>query len=181
MLETKENEGVHLEGFAFGMTDGIICFLGIIIGVAQATKDPKMVIIAGIVGGIADAFGNSIGFFISQLTERSIQLHQKENLSQEVRVHSQKEIIYSGIYSFLATLVALVLLIGPYIIIKEFYFAMFITFIFGVIALFLLGTYVARVSKRNQLKMGLIYALVGISGALLSFMIGSVLNQIFKL
>ena len=144
MSEMNNDEGIYLEGFAFGMTDGIICFLGIIIGVAQATRDPLMVIIAGIVGGVADAFGNSIGFLISQLTEQSIQLHQEENLGMEVRVHTQKEVINSGVFSFLATIIALLLLIGPYFFIDDFYLAMFLTFIFGVLALFFLGWFVAK-------------------------------------
>ncbi|MFX0015092.1 MAG: VIT1/CCC1 transporter family protein [Promethearchaeota archaeon] len=180
MLDTNETVGVHLEGFAFGMTDGIICFLGIIIGVAQATRDPKMVIIAGIVGGIADAFGNSIGFLISQITEQSIQMHQKEDLGQEVRIHSQGEVIFSGIFSFIATIITLVLLIGPYFFIDDFYLAMFVTFILGVLSLFLLGRYVAKISKKDQLKMGLLYAIIGITGAIFAFMIGSLLNQIIQ-
>lgn len=36
--------------------------LGLTIGVAEATSDPNLVIISGIIGGIADMFGNSIGF-----------------------------------------------------------------------------------------------------------------------
>ncbi|MFX0124374.1 MAG: VIT1/CCC1 transporter family protein [Candidatus Hodarchaeota archaeon] len=179
MFETHNTEGVHLEGFAFGMTDGIICFLGIIIGVAQATQDPMMVIIAGIVGGVADAFGNSIGFLISQLTEQSVQLHQKENLGQEVRVHTQREVVFSGIFSFLATIIALFLLIGPYFFIEDFYTAMFVTFVLGILALFILGMYVAKISGKNWLKMGILYTIVGMTGAVLAFMIGSVLNQIF--
>ncbi|MHA2175766.1 MAG: VIT1/CCC1 transporter family protein [Candidatus Hodarchaeales archaeon] len=178
MFDTNETAGVHLEGFAFGMTDGIICFLGIIIGVAQATQDPIMVIIAGIVGGVADAFGNSIGFLISQITEQSIQTHQKENLGQEVRIHTQREVIFSGIFSFIATIIALVLLIGPYVFIADFFVAMLITFLLGVLALFLLGMYVAKISGKNKLKLGLMYAIVGITGSILAFTIGSFLNQV---
>lgn len=181
MLETTESSRAHLEGFAFGMTDGIICFLGIIIGVAQATRDPTMVIIAGIIGGVADAFGNSIGFFISQITEQNIQLNQKETLGREIHVHTQKEVILSGLFSFLATIIALILLIGPYFIISEFEIAMVITFIFGIFALFFLGIYVAKIGKKNPLKIGLFYATVGIIGAILSFTIGSVLNQMLHI
>jgi predicted membrane protein (TIGR00267 family) len=180
-LETTESSEAHLEGFAFGMTDGIICFIGIIIGVAQATRDPTMVIIAGIVGGIADAFGNSIGFFISQITEQNIQLNQKETLGREIQVHTQKEIIYSGLFSFLATIIALILLIGPYFVISDFNIAILLTFILGVFALFFLGIYVARIGKKNPLRMGLFYAVVGITGAILSFVIGNYLNQVFQL
>ncbi|MFX0052070.1 MAG: VIT1/CCC1 transporter family protein [Candidatus Hodarchaeota archaeon] len=181
MLETPENSRAHLEGFAFGMTDGIICFIGIIIGVAQATRDPTIVIIAGIVGGIADAFGNSIGFFISQITEQNIQLNQKETLGREIHVHTRKEIIYSGLFSFLATIIALILLIGPYFVISDFDVAMLLTFVLGIFALFFLGNYVAKIGKKNSLRMGLFYVVIGITGAILSFVIGSFLNQVFQL
>ncbi|MFX0184258.1 MAG: VIT1/CCC1 transporter family protein [Candidatus Hodarchaeota archaeon] len=176
-----DSKGAHLEGFAFGMTDGIICFLGIIIGVAQATRDPTIVIVAGIVGGIADAFGNSIGFFISQITEQNIQLNQKETSGRDIHIHTQKEVIFSGLFSFFATIIALVLLIGPYFIISEFETAMLLTFIFGILALFFLGIYVAKIGKKDPLRMGIFYATVGIAGAILSFVIGSALNQMFKL
>ena len=178
MLAQENNEGVHLEGFAFGMTDGIICFLGIIIGVAQATRDPKMVLIAGIVGGVADAFGNSIGFYISQLTEQSIQEHQKTTLAQEVRVHTQKEVIFSGIFSFIATIIALILLIGPYFFIQDFQTAIIITLFLGVFALFFLGLYVAKVCGKNKIKMGLMYSIIGIVGAILSYGVGTFLNPL---
>ncbi|MCW4019635.1 MAG: VIT1/CCC1 transporter family protein, partial [Candidatus Bathyarchaeota archaeon] len=68
----EKEHGYGVEGLAFGLADGIICFLGIIIGVAEATQDVRMVMISGIVGGIADALGNSFGFFISQSTERGV-------------------------------------------------------------------------------------------------------------
>ena len=84
MSKEQENEhGYGMEGVAFGLTDGIICFLGIIIGVAEATQNVRLVVIAGIVSGIADALGNSIGFFVSQSTERGVQIHHKKEHGQE--------------------------------------------------------------------------------------------------
>ena len=78
--EKEQKFEVHylMESIAFGLTDGVICFLGIIVGVARATSDRNLVIIASIAGGIADALGNSVGFFISQTTERAVQIYGVE-------------------------------------------------------------------------------------------------------
>jgi hypothetical protein len=47
--ELLDNEtSYRLEGIAFGLADGLIMSLGLIIGVAEATTDPRLVIIAGI-------------------------------------------------------------------------------------------------------------------------------------
>ena len=68
--ETHETS-YRLEGVTFGLADGLIMSLGLIIGVAEATADPGFVVLAGIVGGFANAFGNSIGFFMSAVCRKS--------------------------------------------------------------------------------------------------------------
>ncbi|MCW3993915.1 MAG: VIT1/CCC1 transporter family protein [Candidatus Bathyarchaeota archaeon] len=74
MTESLSAESYRLEGIAFGLADGLIMCLGLIIGVAEVTSDTRFVIITGIIGGFANAFGNSIGFFMSQSAERAIQI-----------------------------------------------------------------------------------------------------------
>lgn len=79
-LGGKRNESSKywMEGVAFGLADGIICCLGIVIGVAEATinlpllERRSLILASRILGGL---FGNSIGFFLSQETERSVQIH----------------------------------------------------------------------------------------------------------
>jgi len=111
--------GDHLEGIAFGMPDGVICFLGIIIGITKATQDLIMVLIANIVGGAADALRNSFGFLISQLTERFVQLQSNENLGKDVRVHSKSEVWMSEVLSCIPIIFALLVLITPFLRFKQ--------------------------------------------------------------
>ncbi len=178
MVEHIDNErGYHLEGVAFGMTDGMICFLGIIIGVAEATQNLGLVLITSIVGGIADAMGNSFGFFTSQLTERSVQLHSKQNHGQDIRVHSKEEVWMSGILSFFATILALVLLLVPFLLLP-FQMATIATFIVGVTTLFLLGMFVGNISNRSLFKTGLTFAALGLIGAVISHLIGDFLRHL---
>ncbi|MGQ9725755.1 MAG: VIT1/CCC1 transporter family protein, partial [Candidatus Bathycorpusculaceae bacterium] len=153
--DVAEKFEVHylMESIAFGLTDGIICFLGIIVGVARATLDPNVVIIAGIVGGVADALGNSVGFFVSQSTERAVQIYGVEQ-GTESRVHSRKEVQMSGIFSFIATMITLFLLIFPFKIFTDIMYATILSFLIGIILAFILGSYVGKLTKENQYKSG---------------------------
>jgi hypothetical protein len=86
MTENTPEESYLLEGIAFGLADGLIMCLGLIIGVAEATSSTNLVIITGIIGGFANAFGNSIGFFMSQSAERALELSRdKEITSKDIR------------------------------------------------------------------------------------------------
>lgn len=176
MVESTET-AYYMEGFAFGLADGIICFLGLTIGVAEATSDPALVIISGILGGIANAFGNSIGFFISQSTERGVQIHETEEYGVKTRIHSKREVLMSGVFSFLATILALVILIFPFLFFKI-PTAIVVTFSFGTILAFILGCYVGKLSRENPYKKGLKYAVLGILGAVISFFIGDFLKHL---
>lgn len=166
-----------MESIAFGLTDGMICFLGIIIGVARATLDPNLVIIAGIVGGVADALGNSVGFFVSQSTERAVQIYDVEQ-GTEGRIHSKKEVRMSGVFSFIATIIALFFLISPFRFISDIFYATILSFLIGIVLAFILGGYVGKLTKENQFKSGLKYALITIAGALVSYFLGEALHII---
>jgi predicted membrane protein (TIGR00267 family) len=182
MVNAVDNQKFELhylmESIAFGLTDGIICFLGIIVGVARATSDPTIVIIASIAGGIADALGNSVGFFISQTTERAVQMYGVEQ-GTESRVHSKKEVWMSGVFSFLATILALVLLISPFRLFPDIWNATYVSFTIGTIMSFILGSYVGKIAKENPYKSGLKYAVITIAGALVAYFVGEILDIIF--
>ncbi len=173
-VERKFKLDSAAESIAFGLTDGVICFLGIIVGVAKATNDPIAVIIAAVIGGIADAFGNSIGFFVSQSTERTVQIHNADT-EDDAHIHSEKEVLLSGIFSFLATLIALVLLLAPLLFLKM-WPATAVSFVIGTILAFVLGSYVGRLGKQRPYKSGIKYALITIAGAAVSYGIGNLLN-----
>ncbi len=172
--DSKFDINCLLESAAFGMTDGVICFLGIIVGVARATGDAKAVLIAAIVGGIADALGNSIGFFVSQSAERAVQL-QETNGNEESHVHTEREVWLSGVSSFLATLATLVLLLIPFFFL-EVWPATAVSFVTGVVMAFTLGNYVATLGTGSRFRSGLKYALVTVAGAAVSYGIGELLS-----
>ena len=177
--ESKFGKHSALEGIAFGLTDGVICFTGLAIGIARITRDPILVIAATLVGGVADAFGNSIGFYISQATERSVQKFSVEQ-GVETQIHSSLEVAMSGVFTFVATIIVLALMVFPFFI-MEINSAIITMLAIGTVLSFILGYYMATIGGENPLKNAIKYAIITLIGALLSFVVGDALNVFFNL
>lgn len=181
-MKTGKLSKYWMEGAAFGLADGIICCLGLIIGVAEATmgfpalERRSIILASGILGGIANAFGNSIGFFLSQEAERSVQLHE-EKLGVKTRVHTKREVLMSGVMSFSSTLLALLILILPFVFLSI-ESGVILTFILGVLLSFLMGGYIGKISGQNPAKTGLKYAVLALLGALISHVIGDLIGMV---
>lgn len=144
MYEKKNDEtSYRMEGISFGLADGVICCLGLTIGVAEATSNPSFVVMAGLIGGLANAFGNSIGFYMSQSTERALQIHQIRDHGATTRIHFRKEVLMNSLLSFAASIVAVTILIAPFVFL-DITSAYVLTFIFGIALSFLLGSYVGK-------------------------------------
>jgi predicted membrane protein (TIGR00267 family) len=165
-----------MESVAFGLTDGVICFLGIIVGVATATLDSRMVLIAGIISGVSAALGNAIGFFVSQATERAVQLREAKE-GETHHVHSKKEVTLSGVFSCLATLATVVVLIFPFICLNALSATM-VSFAIGIVMAFALGMYIGKLGAENLYRSGLKYACITILGALIAYGMGELLRAL---
>lgn len=163
------------QGAAFGLTDGVICITGLIIGVAVATSNINMIFIAAVTGGLADALGNSIGFYLSEHAERGTQIHARDEHGVTTEVHSLKEVFLSGALSFLATVFVLVVLLVPFFFL-DINRSIISCFVITVVILFSLGTYVGKLSNEPTTRTGILYIILGIVGAAVSYLIGYVLQ-----
>lgn len=166
-----------LEGIAFGLADGLIMSLGLIIGVAEATTDPRLVVIAGVIGGFANAFGNSIGFYMSQSAERGLQMQETTEHGNYVNVHSKREIYVNSALAFLCSITVSVALLSPFIFLNI-ATAVIIAFILGVLIAFTLGSYVGKISEENRWLCGLKYAVIALLGAIISHLVADLLTLI---
>jgi len=181
-----EGLGYWMEGTAFGLADGVICLLGLIIGVAEATanlphlESRSIIIASGVVGGVANAFGNSIGFLLSQEAERSVQIHERVEHGVETRVHTKGEVYMSGVLSFSATLLASVVLVFPFVFLDS-ETGLILSFLLGVALSFAMGSYIGKMSKQGSLKTGAKYVTFAIAGALVSHVIGDLLNAYLQI
>ncbi len=166
-------EGFH--GLAFGLVDGLITMLGVVIGVAQATGKTNLVLVSGLVAGIANAFGNSIGFYGSELAERG------EHMIEGRQPSSMTEVRRSTLLSFAMTIVAVFALLTPFLLLQEnFAIAMVVAVLEGSALLFGLGLIVGRLWRHHALRYGLLYLTLGLTGTGLSFLVGDLVRRILQ-
>jgi VIT1/CCC1 family predicted Fe2+/Mn2+ transporter len=77
----------------FGATDGLVCNLSLIMGVAGAAKeDPHSIVVAGVAGLLAGGFSMAVGEYVSVRSQRELldyqielQRHQLHNTPEEER------------------------------------------------------------------------------------------------
>ncbi len=175
MAENKSGENYRLEGIAFGLADGLIMCLGLIIGVAEATSQTHLVLITGIIGGFANAFGNSIGFFMSQSAERALQIHEATDHGTNTRIHSKREVLINSFFAFTSTIVATLILLSPFTCF-EMTLAVVLTFVIGTSMAFVLGSYIGKTSHESPLKTGARYAALAVLGAIISHYIADLVG-----
>jgi predicted membrane protein (TIGR00267 family) len=166
------------QGAAFGLSDGVICISGMIIGACVATWDSKVVMIAALTGGLADALGNAIGFYLSELTERGVQIHDRSHGGNS-SIHSKHEVLVSGILSFSATFFVLALFLSPFLFLGM-GTSLWVIFTEAIIVMLILGVYVGKLSGESPTRTAVKYALLAVTGAGFSYLVGEML-QIYLL
>lgn len=83
--------GSALRAAVFGANDGLVSNASLIIGVAGAGPDPKVVLLAGVAGLLAGGFSMAAGEYISVRTQRELLEHQIELERKELNDHPAKE------------------------------------------------------------------------------------------
>jgi VIT1/CCC1 family predicted Fe2+/Mn2+ transporter len=75
-----------LRAAVFGANDGLVSNLSLIMGVAGASSDNKVIVIAGVAGLLAGAFSMAAGEYISMQSQRELFQHQISIEREEMRV-----------------------------------------------------------------------------------------------
>ncbi len=77
-----ENEHIEdpqsgvLRASVFGVSDGLVSNLALVMGVAAGSGDPTVVVLAGVAGLLAGAFSMAAGEYISMQTQREVVEHE---------------------------------------------------------------------------------------------------------
>jgi VIT1/CCC1 family predicted Fe2+/Mn2+ transporter len=68
--------GGNLRAAVFGANDGLISNASLIMGIAGATSDPRMILLSGVAGVLAGALSMASGEFVSVRSQRELYEHQ---------------------------------------------------------------------------------------------------------
>jgi VIT1/CCC1 family predicted Fe2+/Mn2+ transporter len=95
----RVDSGGTLRAAIFGVNDGLVSNLSLVIGVAGANPDGRFIILAGVAGLLAGAFSMGAGEFVSvtsqrELFERQIELEREELESDPESEQRELALIY---------------------------------------------------------------------------------------
>lgn len=87
----RADSGGALRAATFGVNDGLVSNLALVMGIAGGTSDPAIVLLAGIAGLIAGALSMASGEWISVRTQRELYERELEVEREELRYFPEEE------------------------------------------------------------------------------------------
>jgi VIT1/CCC1 family predicted Fe2+/Mn2+ transporter len=88
---TSLSSSSNLRAAVFGMNDGLVSNMSLILGVAGAHAEPHFIILAGVAGLLAGACSMGAGEFISVLSQREVFEYQISIEQEELKEYPEEE------------------------------------------------------------------------------------------
>lgn len=88
---TSLSSSSNLRAAVFGVNDGLVSNMSLILGVAGANAEPKYIILTGIAGLLAGACSMGAGEYISVLSQREVFTYQIAIEEEELREYPEEE------------------------------------------------------------------------------------------
>lgn len=161
-----DEERLHYVGaMVLGLNDALVELTGAIAGVTFALADTKLVAMTGIITGISATLSMAASNYLAE------------------RSNGNANAVKSSLYTGIAYLITVALLVLPYIILPaKMYFAAFVTMIIIVLLIILAFNYYLSVAKGDPFKRRFLeMATISLSVAAISFVIGILAKQFLGL
>ena len=157
----------NLRQIVFGVEDGAIGNLGVVIGMAQAAAPNSYIILAGIATMFAQMISMSTGTYLSVKSESEYLSSRKKS-----RLPSHKHPINAAIIMGVSVIIGATIPLSTFLI-WESKAGIIPAICITLIGLFALGAYKGTSVKKSPLRSGLEMALIGGLAALVGFLIGN--------
>jgi VIT1/CCC1 family predicted Fe2+/Mn2+ transporter len=152
----------YMGSVVLGLNDALIELTGVLAGFTFALQDPKLIALTGSITGVAAALSMAASEYFS-------------TKSEETERHAYKSAIYTGI----AYIFTVVILILPYILIKNIYVSLVVTLIAAILIIAGFNYYFAVVREENFKRRFSEMAILSMAVAALSFGVGYLLKYFF--
>jgi len=157
----------HLQytgSIVLGLNDALVELSGTLAGLTLAFQNTRMIALSGLVTGIAAALSMAASEYLSTKAEKT-----------------KKDPVKASIYTGIAYIVTVILLILPYLIISNYFVALAVmmTTVFAIIAFFSFYMSVLKDEKFSQHFLSMAAISVGV--ALISFLFGYLIKNFIEL
>ena len=168
----KKITGENLRDFILGAQDGIVNVLGLVLGVASATFDTKVVLIAGLAGLFAESI--SMGAVAFTSTKAAHDYYKKVKQKKEESLY--KNPLKIGMFVFWATILGSIIPIIPFFFLSV-KAGIIASVVFSGIILFIMGTVKGKLTIGGY-KSGVEMLIVGLFAADAGYLIGIMLGVV---
>ena len=171
-LETTNAQEIARRLFVMNAFDGALTIMGVVIGAHfSGVSDPHIIITAGIAGSLAMGISGISGAFLAERAERKRDLRKLET----AMLKNLDDTHYARATEFASVIVAIVdgispalsaaILVMPYFFVPDIsmYWAFYGSLILGLVVLFTLGVFLARISDEKPIVSGIQMIMVGIA------------------
>ena len=158
----------YTSSMVLGLNDALVELTGALAGFTLALKNSKLIALVGLVTGIAASLSMASSEYLSTKAD------SRENNGGSNGKNPIKASIYTGI----AYLVTVILLILPYFFIKNYYYSLAVTLATALLIILVFNYYISIAKDLPFLKQFLEMALLSLGIAGLSFFIGHILRSV---
>jgi len=164
--------GADLREIILGAQDNLVNVLATVLGVAIGSGSTKIVALAGLASGIAEAISMGGVLYTSTCAERDLQRRGNANGAPGADL---KDPFRAAVVTFVAALLAAAIPLAPFAFlpIRR---AMLVAAVLSVVALFGLGGYKGGVTGRPWWRDGIQFVAIGSLAAVASALVGAALK-----
>ena len=163
----KQNLLDNLRQIIFGVEDGAIGNLGVVVGMAQAAAPNSYIVLAGIATMFAQMISMSAGTYLSVKSESEYLSSRKKS-----RLPSHKHPINAALIMGISVIIGAAIPLSA-LLIWESTAGIIPAISITIIGLFILGAYKGTSVKKSPIKSGIEMALIGGLAAFAGYLIGN--------
>jgi VIT1/CCC1 family predicted Fe2+/Mn2+ transporter len=145
-----------------GLNDALVELTGALAGLTFALQNTRIIALAGLITGIAASFSMSASSYLSARAEGEGKNHLK-----------------SAVYTGIAYIITVLLLVAPYLIFTNPFFAMIITIAIAILIIFCFNYYISVAKDYSFKSRFLEMVLINLVVTGITFLIGLVIREIF--
>jgi vacuolar iron transporter family protein len=172
MKNHKHEFGENIREIIFGVEDGAIGNLGVVVGMAHALAPNKLILLAGLATMFAQAISMSAGNYLSVKSEKEY-FQVKSKSRQYGKAYSKhKRPVKSSFIMAFSVIIGASIPLSAFLMFKS-YAAIIPAIIITLFGLFILGAIKSQYTVQNWVRSGFEIMFVGFIAAIVGYIIGS--------
>jgi len=165
LLDMIDEEGLRYTGsIVLGLNDALVELTGALAGFTLTLQKPEIIAVAGLVTGVAASFSMAASEYLSSRTEET-----------------EKEPLRSAFYTGLAYFFTVVVLILPFLILKNPYFSLILTLLGALFIIWVFNFYISVAQDVSFKERFREMVLISLGVSLLTFLIGILIRNFLKI